>query len=118
MAVQIPVPQSSYEEIEISLSGKTYHFVFRFNERLKKDSTDTGTWMIDIYSSTRQPLIMGLAVVDQNYLISPVVVEGFDLGDILCYRSRKTELSPGRNNVGFDKEYQLIYLTHLEIESA
>lgn len=118
MAVQIPVPDISYSEINITLSGNTYQFVFRFNERMKKDENDNGTWIIDIYDTDGNEVVLGLAVVGTGFLIGSLPVEGFSHGDIYCHKAKETYLRPERNNLGIDKTYQLMYLTNLEITNA
>lgn len=118
MPVQLPVPAVSYKEVELSLSGITYNFVFRFNDRMIKYEGDEGTWIIDIFNSSGSPIVRGLAVVGQGFLIDRLILPEFSNGDILCFRAKKTDKAPTRNNLGIDKDYWLVYMTNEEIEDA
>lgn len=118
MALQLPVPEVSYSEINITLSGVNYYFIFRFNTRFKKYENDSGTWVFDIYNNNKVPIIKGIAVVGQGLLLSPLNLDEFAHGDIFVFRANNTELAPTRSNVGIDKDYQLIYLTNEELADA
>jgi len=118
MAIQIPVPAGAYSEVELSVAGISYTFVYRFNSRFKKYEDDLGTWVIDILNSDREYVIKGLAVVGQGRLLSGLVLPEFDHGDILCVKNKKTDAAPTRENLGFDNEYVLVYVTNEELANG
>ena len=110
MALRIPVPDTSFAENTFSLGGINYRFVFRFNDRDER-------WRIDIYIND-DPVKLGIKVMENQLFLSRYRLEDFDHGDIGCFRVLETTEPVGRNNLGIDKAYELIYLTNEEILSA
>ncbi len=118
MAVQIPFPSVSYADIELSLAGKSFTLTYRFNTRWKKDEDDLGTWVIDIRDANKEYVIKGLGLVGQGFLLGDLILDGFDIGDFLCVRAKKTDRLPTRDNIGIDREYKLLFLTNEELASV
>lgn len=107
MPLRIPVSDTAWSENNFSLGGQNYTFEFLINSR---DSR----WRFNIYLND-EPVIEGIKVVENQLFLSQYNLESFSHGDIGCFRM-KSDYSPvGRNNLGIDKSYELLYLTNEEI---
>lgn len=112
MPLEIPVPNTAWSEVIVTLAGLEYTFEFRFNERL---GNDEGRWTIDLKDADGNILISGLTLIEDMLLFNYTSI-GFDHGDVLCLRSGNTEDIASRYNTGFGKDYILLYLTNEEIQ--
>lgn len=110
--LKIPVPESSYGDIEVALGGQTYTFTFRFNER----GFDGGNWKLDIYNQDSSVVQYGLTMVDGSSPMSFFKVTDFDHGYIFIGRTFETSRKCTRDNFGIGKDYELYYVNLEELE--
>lgn len=108
LALQIPTTKA-WNKTSITLGGVDYEFTLRFNGR---DSR----WRMDIEKDGLM-LVAGLKLVENNFLLTPYRLDEFNHGDIICARLKKDLTPVGRNNLGPNKSYQLIYYTYNELEA-
>jgi hypothetical protein len=108
MALKINVPDNAWSEQSISLSGIDYRFVFYFNDR---DSR----WRLDIFSS-ETPVITGIKIMENQALVTAnYYPDLFQHGELFCIRVKQDGLPVGRSNLGFNKAYEIMYLTVEEV---
>ena len=108
MPLRIPISDAAWSENSFSLDGQNYTFEFYFNDKV--DSR----WRFNIYLNN-VPVIEGVKIVENQLFLSQYDLENFNHGDIGCFRV-KSDYSPvGRNNLGIDKSYELLYLTNEEV---
>lgn len=109
MPSSIPVPQDAYSDTSLSLSGEKYTFTFRYNDRADR-------WQVDIKDGNDVFIVKGLRLVEG---ISPTVfleLEGLTEGFIHVVKMNDTDKQAGRNNLGIDKTYELVYTQYQELE--
>jgi len=109
MPSSIPLPQDSYSDIGVSLSGDRYTFTFRYNERADR-------WHVDIKNSDDIFIVTGLRLVEG---LSPTIfleLQGLTEGFIYIVEMEETEEQAGRDNLGIDKTYELVYTQYEELE--
>lgn len=107
MAVEIPVPDSSYSEVNISLSGSTYNIIYKLNSRDNR-------LYFDIY--LEDSLIKsGIKVMEDQSLLGRYLLDDFLHGDIFCLSKENTNDDVSLDNIGFNKPYGLFYLTNSEL---
>ena len=106
----IPTPAASYASHKISLAGKTYNFVFRFNSLMQR-------WMLDIYLNEVE-VILGQGIIEGSPLFYAEPIVNFEHGILIPVRNVNTTNPVGRDNLGIGKEYSLIYLTMEEWENV
>jgi len=109
MAIEIPVPDLSVSEINITLSGISYNFVFRENSR------ESGRLYLDIYINDSL-LKGGIKIMENQALIARYVLDDFLHGELFCLRKTNTLNEVVRSNIGLSKDYGLYYLTNEELE--
>lgn len=105
--LKINVPNFSWSEQAVTLDGKQYRFVFRFNERDQR-------WRLDIYLGST-PVILGVKILENVFLLGEYYPEGFQHGDLFCGRLREDNNPVGRTNLGFGKPFELVYYTRAEL---
>lgn len=113
MAIEIPVPDLSVSEINITLSGISYDFVFRENSR--ENSRESGRLYLDIYINDSL-LKGGIKIMENQPLIARYVLDDFLHGELFCLRKTNTLNEVVRSNIGLSKDYGLYYLTNEELE--
>lgn len=106
----LPSPTQSFVENRPSLAGKTYVFIYRFNEV-------SGRWYLDIYLDNVS-VILGVALVEGQPLFSGLSIPNFDHGILTLLRITNTKEKIGRYNFGVDKDWVLVYLTNEEWNSV
>lgn len=112
MTLIIPTPTTTNEEITFTINQKNYTFYFTCNERNKNKR-----WYVDI-ALENVIFISGIKILEGNYLFSDYIVPEFDHGNIACVRVTDTKVPCGKDNLGFDKDYALVYYTNAEIAEA
>jgi hypothetical protein len=105
MAIEIPVPDESFAEINVPLSGIQEEVSGELRGRL----------YLDIYLDD-SPVKVGIKIMEQQGLLSQYLLDDFSHGDIYCLRKRESENKALRGTIGFTKEYGLFYLTNEELE--
>ena len=108
MSVEIPVPISSFSEINVTLGGISYDIIFRENSR-------DGRLYFDLY--TEDTLVKaGVKVMENQSLLYRYILDDSPNGDILCLsRSGNSEGVATLSNIGLGKTYGLFYLTNEEL---
>lgn len=107
MAIKIPVPTTSWASSLVTLGGKEYDLTFSFNSYDQR-------WRFDLYQAG-DPVILGVTIIESQSLLSKYILDDFSHGDIYCVRFLDSIEPAGRDNLGFNKPYELVYLTNTEI---
>jgi hypothetical protein len=107
MPLSLPVSQASWSTQNISLSGTDYTFIYSYNTRDER-------WRFDIYLN-EEPVILGIKIVENQIFLGKYLLPDFNHGDIACLRVKDDGLPVGRDNLGIDKSYELVYFTNEEI---
>ncbi len=103
-ALKINIPDLSESEIEVSLSGEKYTFRYHF-------STVEQVYYLDIYYQETL-VIAGLKLLDGVIITGKYDLPLFDNGFLLVAKLKETSEKSGRDNIGIDKAYELIYITN------
>jgi len=76
MAIEIPVPDESFAEINVPLSGISYDFVFRENSREQEEVSGElrGRLYLDIYLDD-SPVKVGIKIMEQQGLLSQYLLD-------------------------------------------
>jgi len=105
--LSISIPDASNSSSPVSLGGEIYDFRFNFNDI---DSV----YRLDIYF--QQKLIVGSIDLKTGSLLTDKYnLPDFSHGELFLAKVKATELPPSRNNVGVNKDYELIYVTNEEL---
>lgn len=107
MALTIDTPEAAWAEQALTLAGKKYLFTYSFNGRDER-------WRIDI-SLDNEPVISGVKIMENQFLLDIYSLPNFDHGDLVCVRFEEDGLPVGRNNLGLGKPYSLQYYTNEEL---
>jgi hypothetical protein len=110
MPQSIPVPSQSLAKYRVPLNGLSYIFVFRFNGRDER-------WYFDLYSDEEELLKGGVKVMENQSLLKRYLIDNFN-GDIICEKVSQGDSFVGRDNLGIDKDYELVYYTQEELDSV
>lgn len=110
MALKIPVPDSAWSEISVTLGGQAYDITFRFNDR----DIEEKHWRMDIYQDNT-PVLLGIRISPYIPLLSRYRLDLFDHGELICVRMFKGEDKLTRNNFGIGKTYELVYYSNEEL---
>lgn len=105
--INVPIGDTSYSENTITLSAVRYTFTYRYNERV-------GRWFFDIYSDNDTLLYSGLKILEgtsPDIHLENVFTDGF----LQTMKLEGDDLPAGRDNVGINKSYSLIYSTYQEL---
>lgn len=109
MPLLIPTPENSYSQITVTLGGQSYSIIYTFNEVDER-------WRISLYTGQEEPIIEGLKVLENQFLLWRYNLEQFDHGDIACVQLAPNTTNPvSRDNLGIGKEYSLVYFTNEEL---
>jgi len=106
--IKIPTPSESFASQKVSLAGKTYEFVFRYNAY-------ADVWQLDIFLN-KQAVITGQSLVVSSPLFYAKPIKNFDHGVLLVLRNSESKERLGRNNLGLNKLYSLYYYSNAEWE--
>lgn len=110
MALNIPIPNSSYSEQEVSLSGVKYNFIFRYIGRDQR-------WRIDIFDNNKDPIIHGIKIMENQDLTGRYNLPSFSNGNLYCLRVKQDLTPVSRDNIGLGKAYNLLYFSNEEIDT-
>lgn len=104
----IKVPDAPESTQTLSLSGVEYNIRLTFN-------TVDKHWRLDIRDLDLNEIVSGLKVMpNQNLTWRYRYIESMPAGSIYCMRQKNDFSDVGRDNLGVDKTYVLIYLTETE----
>ena len=107
MPTNLPVPDSAWSEQEITLGGNNYTFIYSYNSRDLR-------WRFDILLNGVM-VISGVKVMENQLLLNRYILPSFSHGDIACIRYEDDGKPVGRDNLGLDMPYQLVYFTNEEL---
>ncbi len=107
--LSINIPDSADADQNITLGGLDYKFTTRYNTR---DSR----WRLSI-SRQDVSVIDGIKIMKNQDLLNGYLLAEFSHGTLFCLRLKDDNLPVGRDNLGIDKAYELIYATNLEVEN-
>lgn len=110
--LEIVVPDSAWSQQQITLGGDTFNIVFKFNNR------DKG-WRFDLFDLDDNEIISGIKIMPDQSLIERYksTITSLPTGAIMCVKVKESDLTElGRNNLGVDKTYRLLWLTDAEVE--
>lgn len=105
--ISINVPDAAYSENRMSFGGQFYTVIFRYNTRDER-------WRMDIYTQDRV-VILGVKIMENQALLGKYILPEFSHGDIYCVRLKNDNLPVGRDNLGINLAYELIYMSNAEI---
>lgn len=109
MADIINLPNSAWHEQRVTLSGRRYTIISKYNIR------DDG-WYIDIINNQGQGLYGLKMMPQQNITYRYKYRDVVRNGDLWCMRTRNNFEQISRDNVGTDKTYQLWWIPDTEAE--
>lgn len=98
---------SSYSEQRVTLGTSSYNIVFKYNSRNE-------SWYLNLSTSDGQESILeGIKIMPNQSLTSRYLLPDFE-GTLFCIRDKNDPTPLGRNNLGRDKTYRLVWLTEEE----
>jgi hypothetical protein len=107
MAVEIPVPEAAYPEVEITLAGITYTLLF------KESLLEKGRLFFDLFIG--EVLVKpSVKVMEDQGLLSRYVLDDFSHGEIFCFRVGTSLDKAVKDNTGIGKNYGLFYVSNQE----
>lgn len=110
MPSRVPIPKESHNTTEISLSGNSYLFTYRFNSR-------TSRWKLDISLSDGTTVVNGLSLIENFSPTAHLTLDDFNKGMLFVFPSNLTDEVAGRSNIGVNKDYELVYSSFSELVS-
>lgn len=108
--LKLPVPSAAWSSQNITLGGLDYTFIYSYNTRDER-------WRVSIYLN-EDPVILGIKIMENQRLLNDYILSNFDHGDVICFRVKDDGLPVGRNNLGIDKAYELVYFSNSELGEA
>lgn len=107
----INIPDSPNVAQPVALGGVNYTFYFYYPSL----TTEQGNYYhLDIYLG-EELLISSIKLVEGISLLNRHALDDFSHGDLYVVKVNTTDEDPGRNNVGFNKDYQLVYIGNDEV---
>lgn len=107
MAIYVNIPDSAYVGQDVTLGGTLYNFEFTYNSRDER-------YRLSIHTD-EVPVIEGMKLVEQTSPTGKYDLVNFDHGQLYVVRVQETSNQVGRDNIGSNKPYRLLYLTNEEI---
>ena len=108
MAISISVPDSAWSSQSVTMGGVDYTITLTWNER---DSR----WRLSL-SKGSTLIVSGLKLVENQSLLFRYILADFSHGDIFVLRAKQDGQFVGRDNLGIQKAYELVYYTNEELE--
>lgn len=107
--ILIHTPNTAHSEQRITLDGVAYVIEYKFNVR-------NNGWYINLYNSSKTTeYISGVKLTPNQNLTGRYVTDALSNGDIWCARMKNDNEDLGRNNLGIDKSYTLVYFSDDEL---
>lgn len=103
----IPFKEPSYWREQITLSGVVFVFAFKWNALNE-------FWVMDIYDSEEQPLILGIKIVPNYPLLDQYSVDGMPSGEIICQNIVAAPDTISRFDMS--QKFELVYYEAGEIQ--
>lgn len=108
MSFSIRVPDSAFHTQSINIDNTAYNITFKYN-------TSDNSWYFTLEDIDSGSLIADTKVMpNQNLTGRFPTYNPLPNGNIWCFRFSNNYSPIGRNNLGIDKTYELIYLTFEE----
>lgn len=109
--ITLPTPTVSYSSIVTSINGDTYTLQYRWMERIER-------WKVNIKDSSGKYLVKGITILEDSILTAHLSTLNNTLQGIL-YTVKLEQGSGviGRDNLGFNKTYELTYASFDELAS-
>jgi hypothetical protein len=109
MALSLNVPSTPYTSYTIFLDGRSFKITFRWSSRTSK-------WYYDLVTSQGIPVTLGTAVHQGIPLINKTSVFSPE-GQLYLVGNSSSDVLPSRTNIGVGREFELLYLTKVELEN-
>lgn len=106
--LKINIPDSPSSTTKVSLGGITYRFNFTY-------IGTTRSYYVVVRDMDGNVVIPSSKLVEGVDLVRKYKHFGFDHGTLVVAKVRETESKPGRNNIGNNKPYLLVYFSNDEI---
>lgn len=105
MTRRIKIADSPFFNQDVLLAGTTYNLLFKFNDSDK-------SWYMTIRDSQKNSLVSGIKIMpNQNLTLPYSYLNIFPDGDIWCLRLKNDFKPIGRDNLGINKTYELVWVS-------
>ena len=108
--IKIQIPDEASSEIKVALDGRDYTFQYSY-------SSVSECFYLSIFFEGEE-IISSLKLIEGVPLLRKYALDNFEHGELVLGKLRSTEASPGRNNVGINKAYELIYISNEELSEV
>lgn len=110
MAIEIPVRKDSSAFTQnLSLLGQSVTLGLTFNSTDKK-------WRLDLFNAQGNSLLRGRLLVNNQSPSERYKLNALVGGNFWVFKKKATDSELGYNNLGFNKDYGLFFLTTAEEE--
>lgn len=104
MDFEVLIPEEPYSEIRLTIDGKVYSVIFKY--------TDVSGWMFDLLSDDKSvEYVSGVPIRHSVSLLGRYKSQLPFSGDLICIKYTNTKDSLNLTNLGFEKDYRIIYLS-------
>jgi hypothetical protein len=110
MAISFNVPNSPHTSYLTTIENETFRFVFRWSTRAE-------VWHLDIFASDGTSLTRGAKLVPDTPLLTTIDTRAPE-GWLVVINNTSNQDVPSRENIGVGKDFELMYFTLEELESA
>ncbi len=107
MPLEFNIPSEARSEYSVNIEQSTYIFRFNWQERSQN-------WHFDMLTADAEPLVLGAKLVPNV----PMIRRNRDLGpegNIYVVNGSTGESVAGRNNLGMNKDFKLLYFSRQEL---
>lgn len=105
---KISTPTVSYATRKVSLNGETYNLTFRYNERTKR-------WKLDVATEDLTTIVLNLTLMEDQILNYHLTLPELGDGLFILNTARETSAPCGRDNLGINEDYELLFSTVAEL---
>lgn len=102
--IRIPIPDVSNSSAKVSLAGVTFTFQYTYNSTSK-------TFYLNVLKSGRL-IVAGLKLTEGSLLWNKYALDELSIGEIFVAKLKETEEPVGRDNIGLDKAYELVFIPY------
>lgn len=106
MALSLFVPEDGFTETRVSLNNQIFYYILKWNTR-------EGAWYFSLLDVNKNTLMEGRKVCRGVCLTKDLDNNPMD-GNLYIYNTDSGLDDLGRNNLGQNKKYLLLYLTTAE----
>ena len=107
----LKIEDSSYQIQRVNIDNQIFNIQLSFNSRDE-------AWYIDIFDINSTALLQGQKLQWGSFTSKKFLIPELLSGDFYIFKTDFRDEKLGRNNLGVDKLYQLVYLTDVEIVNA